>query len=464
MKEIKVVNIAFLLSLFSVTLFSQSDSVFSFSLVEAQNFASDNFYMSKNAQLDVESAKKQVLETTAIGLPQVSGGVDYTYIPEVPEVVFGGYNYIFSTLPNDHVITAADLNNPNSVGLGFIPGEPVALGVEHNVSYNVMVNQLLFSGEYIVGLQASKTFKQLSEEAYEKTLIEVKDMVSGSYYSILILEKNKELLGESLENLKDLYNEAKKTTEVGLMESTDADQLLVNVTRTENSLKSIDRQIEFMYNMFKYQLGLPVETEIQLTEDIDDLILRNLIPATDLYEFKLDNHIDYKMLDTQEKINSLSLNREKSTYLPTISAFYKYEDKMEKAALDFTMKHMVGVSLSVPIFSSGMKTARVSKARIELEKIHLKKEQESEKIKMMAEQAQFDYLSALDTYQNEKSNFTLSEKIFNNTTIKYSNGMVSSMDLTLANNQFLQAQLSLSGAILELMNAKTKLDKAYSKL
>ncbi len=83
---------------------------------------------------------------------------------------------------------------------------------------------------------------------------------------------------------------------------------------------------------------------------------------------------------------------------------------------------------------------------------------------MIADQSQFDYLNALETYQSEIENFDLSSRILNNTTAKYTQGMVSSMDLTLANNQYLEAQLTISTAILDLLNAKVALDKAYNKL
>jgi outer membrane protein TolC len=451
------------ITLISIIGSAQNDSVLKFSLAAAQNYAIDNFYMSKNAELDIESAKKVVKETTAIGLPQISGGVDYTYIPEVPEASFGGSNYLFSSLPGNQPITSNDIND-GSIGIGFIPMDPIPLGVEHNVTYNIMLTQLLFNGEYIVGLQASKTYKQLSEEAYEKTSIELKEMVAGTYYSILILEKNKTLLNESLQNLQSIYFEIKKSGEFGMVESTEVDQIGINVSRTENTLKSIERQIELMHKMFRYQLGLNPEDQIELTENIDQLVSANLINITQIDSFRLDSNIDYRMLETQERISELSLKREKSTYLPSLSAFYKYEDKLEKATLDFSMKHMIGVSLSVPIFNSGAKNARVSQARIELEKNQLIKEQKSHLIEMEAEQARFDYINALEAYTNEENNFNLSSRVLENTIAKHEHGMASSMDLTLANNQFLDAQVSLSAAILNLLNAKTTLDKTCNKL
>jgi outer membrane protein len=443
---------------------AQSDTTLSLSLLDAQTYAINHYYLSKNAEKDIEAAKKRVWETTAIGLPQISGGIDYTYVPEVPEATFGGNMFLYGNMGDDDIVTGADLNNPDRAGIGFEPGEPVKLGVENDVSYNLLLTQLLFSGEYIVGLQASKTYRQLTEESYEKTNIELKEMVAGTYFSIVILEKNAELLKGTVDNLSNIYNDTKKSSELGLIEVTEADQIAINVKRTSNQLRAVERQVEFMYKMLKYQLGLSMNSEVILTEDIDGLIDANLITLDNLYTFNLEDNIDFRLLSTQEKLNQLSLRREKSLYLPSLSAFYQYNDRLERADFDFTMRHMVGVSMSIPIFNSGMKNAKVSQARIELEKSQLQKDQEAQALFMVADQARFDYLNAMETYQNEIDNFELSTRILENTTAKYTQGMVSSMDLTLANNQFLEAQLTISTAILDLLNAKIALDKAFNKL
>jgi len=70
----------------------------------------------------------------------------------------------------------------------------------------------------------------------------------------------------------------------------------------------------------------------------------------------------------------------------------------------------------------------------------------------------------LEKFYNETENFELSERVLKNTTEKYKQGMVSSMDLTLSNNQYIESQITISQTVLELLNTKVVLDKAYSKL
>lgn len=430
----KPLALTLMLSLFFSSIWAQEDSVYRFTLSEAQEFGIDNYFVSKNAELDIEIAEKKIWETTAIGLPQLSAGVDYTYMPEIPEIP------------------------------AFIPGEdPIQMGVTNNVSYNLALSQLIFSGEYIVGLQASKVYSTFAQENYDKVRIDLRESIAGSYYSILIIEKNVEVLTETLDNLKLNYEHTQKFYDEGLVEDTDVDQMGLVVKRTENSLSMVKRQYEYLAKIFKYQIGLEADSKIELTQDLTVLIENNII-GDEKYTFNLDENIDYKMLSTQENLMDLSMKREKSNFLPTISGFYQYNDQFEEADFNTNIKHILGISASIPILSSGMRASKVGQAKLELIKTQNMKEQEAQRLILTAEQAQYDYNTALQSYLNEQENFELSERVFNKATIRFKEGLVSALDLSLINNQYLEAQLTYASSIQELLMAKVAIDKAFNKL
>lgn len=451
-------------------IYAQTDTVYKFTLSEAQEFAIKNFFVTKNAELDIESAQKKIWETTAIGLPQISGKLTYQYVPgDIPVFDFGssmsgifdpivGYiNQGTGQTEQDYgaYMAAYYATNP--------PAEPDPITPRSTLTYSVTVSQLIFSGEYIVGLQASKAYKSLSSENYDKAKIDIKAAIAGSYYGLLILKENKCVVEETLENLRLTASHTQKFFEQGLVEDTDVDQLNLTVKRTENNLRTIENQIDYLSDMFKYQIGLKASNKVELTDSINNLIDKNIINPTNL-QFNLENNIDFKLLSTQEKLQLLSLRREKSLFLPQIAGFYQYSDKTEKATIDFTIKHVLGLNVNIPITSSGMRMAKVSQAKIALDKATNMKNQEAQRLIIAAQQAEYDYNTALENYANEKQNFELSEKVYKKTTARFKEGMVSALDLSLVNNQFLQAQLSLTGAIQQLLSAKTTLDKAYNQL
>lgn len=460
MKVLGLISLLIFAVISPIKLLAQGNLPIDFSLKDAQNYAIQNFYVSKNAKLDVEAAKKKVWETTAIGLPQVKASANWAYIPgTIPTLDFGSsisgaFSPIFSDLISKGYLNQDSL--PSS-------GEPSPIAERSTITYGFTVSQLIFSGEYIVGLQASKVYKSLSEESNFKTEIDIKQNVADGYFSILILEKNKSVLEQTIDNLTQSFDQTTKYYTAGFVEDTDVDQLRLVVTSTENSLNTVNRQLELLYRLFKYQLGITSDDKVKLTDSLDALIASNVV-IDSTYKFILEDNIDYQMLSTQEKLMKLSLNREKTKYLPTVAGFYQYEDKDKKPMMDFSIKHIVGVSVEVPIFESGSRMAKVSQARIEYEKAQNMKFQETERILMGADQALYDYRSALERYNNEKVNYELSEKIYRKTNLKYTLGVISSLDLTTINNQYLQAQMSYTMAVQELLSAKVKLDKAFNQL
>lgn len=421
---------------------AQTDSTLEFSLIEAQNYAVDHYFLSKNAELDIESAQKRIWETTAMGLPQVSTNGDYQrYLDDVPPA----FN-----------MPAFDQDG------NIIGSSEVEIFQKENWSLGANVSQLIFSGEYIVGLQASKVYKLLSEENYEKTVIDLKENLAGTYFAILILRENERVLQRTLDNLQLNLEHSQKTYEVGLIEETDVSQIDLTVKRTENDLQTIKNQLETMQRMLKYQLGVENTVEVILTDKLPDLVQNNIVDQSN-YQFNLDENIDYRMLLTQENLQELTLKREKSLLLPTLSGFYNYNAVLNSTA--FTPpQHLVGVSASWTLFQSGMRTARISQARIELEKAQNMKDQEAQRLILTAQQAQYDYETALTKYYNEQENFDLSEKIFNQATKRYQEGLISSLDLSIINTQYLQAQLSYAMSIQDLLTSKVALDKAFSNL
>jgi len=442
-----------------------------FSLDKAVKYASENNTKMKNAKLNVKSSKKKIWETTATGLPQVNGELNYQHIPgELPTANFGGtdprmtefYQYIFDQFEALGQPVPPDLESALTTETD--PQE-ITLGVKNSTTYSVTVSQLIFSGEYIVGLQASRTYHQISQINKEKQQLDLKETITKSYLSALILEKNKEILDSTKANVKSLYNETKKMVDAGLAESTDADQLKMNYNTLKNSVKSLERQIRLSYLMFKIQLGVDIDKTLQLTDNLDQLKVRLIKDnESNIRDFNVGNNINYRLAENQQEISQLNLKREKSRYLPKISGFYRYTDKTDKATFDFTINHTLGVNLTVPIFSSFQRNAQVQQAKIDLKKAKNDKQLLEKNLRSKLTQAEYEYKNAREETETAKENVQLAKNIYENTSKKYKEGMVSSIELTQTHDNYLQAQSDYFSALHDLFNAKIELEKILNEL
>ncbi len=448
----------------------EKDTLF-FTLNEAVEFAEDNNLKFKNSKLDIKASKEKVWETTANGLPQINGEFSYQHIPgELPTVQFGGtnpqmtefYRYVFNQFEAMGADVPAELRNALTTP---VEPEPVKLGVKNSATYSVTVSQLIFSGEYIVGLQASRTYLQISKINEEKQKLDLKSNVIKSYLSALILEKNKAILDSNIVNVKSLLEETKKLVEAGFAQRTDVDQLRLNYNTIRNSLNSLERQVDLSYMLFKIQLGMDLDKELVLKDNIDKLrtsILKE--DESNVDEFDMEENVNYKLAQNQQEISELNLKRAQSKFLPQISGFYQYMDKTNKPEFDFTINHTLGINISVPIFSSFQRNSVVQQRKIELKKAKNDKQLLEENLRSQLAQAQLDYNNALEKTQTARQNVELSQRIFKNTSKKYKEGMASSLELTQTNNNFLQAQSEYFNALNELFNAKIELEKVLNEL
>jgi outer membrane protein TolC len=424
------------------------------SLPEAQAFALQNNRTIRSSKIDIQHAEKQVWENIATGLPQFSVAANYLHQFVVPQLSFGPVLDL-NSLPDGN-ITKSDLTT------AYKNSPPFLLGVHDNTVFDFTVSQLIFSGEYLVGLQATKVVKEMTEKNLEKTENETKESVAGTYHLILVLGENEKVLSQSLKSVDQTYNELVKMNEQGLNEETDVDQVKISKSNIQTLITSIESQKQISIKLLKYQLGLDFDQNIELKDSLPGIIEQGNIQYLTSSVFDVNNSVDYQLVNYQEKISALMLRREKSKYLPTIAAFYRHEEQTNMPAFNFAVKNVVGASLNVPIFTSGMRNAKVSEAKFDLAKASLAKENAGQGLIMEFETAKSTYQTAYSNFITNRESMDLSRKVYDKTVIKYKEGVSSSFELTQNQNQFLTAESNYYNSVLSLLNAKAKLDRILS--
>ena len=424
------------------------------SISDAQTFALQNNRTVQSAKIDIQSADKKVWENLATGLPQVNVAANYLHQFKVPELSFGPVLDV-NSLP-DGVLTKQNIMD------AYKDSPLIPLGVMDNTTIDVTLSQLIFSGQYLVGLQATKVLKQLTEKSLVKTEDQTKESVAGTYYLVLVLTENARLLHTSLVSIDKTYNELVKMNEEGLNEETDVDQVKISKSNIQTLITSLESQKDISMKLLKFQLGVGFDQVVELTDSLPGIIQQGNVRYLTSPEFDVKNSINYQLVNDQEKISGLLVQLEKSKYLPTISAFYRHEEQTNQPSFNFAVKDVVGASLSLPIFTTGMRNARVSQAKFDLMKSQLAKADAEQGLIMEFETARSNYQTAFSNFNTNKESMNLSKKVYDKTVIKYKEGVSSSFELTQNQNQFLTAESNYYNSVLSLLNAKAKLDRILS--
>ena len=421
---------------------------YSFSLNEAIEHALINNYNAINAARDIDAAKKKKWETTTIGLPQINASLGYQNNIElqkslIPAEFFGGQ-----------------------------PGEfaEVAFGTRHNMIGNATVSQLIFNGSYIVGLQSAKVYLQISENAKIKTNQEIREMVVNAYGNVLLANESIAILEKNKTNLEKTLNETTQIFKNGLIEEENVEQLQITLTTIKSAQENIKRQKVIATNMLKLILGITIEKELILTENLNSLALNNINFELSTTPFQVENSIDFKIQENLVQSKKLLLLLEKSNALPSLAAAYNFGYNAFGNQFQFFTNNQrwlnfsnVGLSLNVPIFSSLGRSARTQQAKIALEQAKTQMTQVEQSLKLQFEKAKSDYEYSLEQLNTTKSSLTLAERIENKQQIKLKEGLSSSFDLSEAQRQLYATQQNYLQAMLDVINKKASLEKIITK-
>lgn len=435
------------LSFIIISFYGNAQSAFS--LKEAIQYGLTNNLDIKNSSVDMEIAEKKIWETTSIGLPQISGSAQFKNFIDIPTTV-----------------VPAIMFNPNAgenemMGLKF--------GTDYNLTGTLQVSQLIFSGNYLVGLQASKTYSNISKQVKEKKELDVKESITSAYYTVIVLKANKDVLDSTMKTIEKLYEQTKILVDEKVIESTNASQLELTVLQITNALSQINYQIEIAKNLLKFNMGYSISNEIELTETLDNYTQQVLDEIS--LSLNTQENIDYRLLTTQMQLKQLSLKNTKANYLPTLSGFFSHQQVGQRNQFNYFdgsqpwyPTTLWGLNLDIPIFSSGQKASQVNQAKLEVEKMENSLLQLDEGLKLQISQAVAEYKTAYESFQTQQKATDVAGSVLKNTIIKYKEGVVSSMELTQTQNQFLQTQTELVKANFNLLNTKLKIDKLQNNL
>jgi outer membrane protein TolC len=412
--------------LFHTCLLGQNDTL-QLSMKEAEQYAIEHNYSMKNASIDIKKAESTQWYAISTMLPQIAGTVDYT-------------NYLGYEL------------------------DMMGMKIPMNPTSNITAQaSIAISGAQIVSATLGRMAKEMAQTNYQITEQATKAQIKTVYFSILAMENTMTLLGESMENILKLETYVQQAVTVGISEQTDADQISVQVSSLQNSINSTKRSVEMLYNSLRLLLGTSVNMEIRLTERIEDIL--NIENANNLLNenFSLTNNLNYQLIEQNVALAKRQVRVNEWSYGPTLSAYYQYKAKIKTTDFDMNPPQVVGISLNVPIFSSGSKLSKVNEAKWSYKSAVNNMEMVSEQLKVQDRQLRYNLRSHFENYETQRKNIEVSQRVFNNITNKYEQGYASSMDVTNSSNNLITAQSNYIQAMLELINAQIELEKLLNK-
>ncbi|GHB82887.1 TolC family protein [Persicitalea jodogahamensis] len=448
MKRILFTHVVGLLTLVGLLAVDPAQAQTPYTLEAAVDYAIKNNLNIKNTQLDSKSAESRIGEIRAAGLPQVSATAG---------------------LIDNLIIQTAFL--PAFIGGGSPDDPPVAVqfGVKYQSNVSATLNQLIFSGSYIVGLRAAATYRELAKKNVTQSKVTVAEAVTKAYYSAQVAVERAKVLDLNIERLDTLMRDTRATFEAGFVEKIDVDRLEVQLNNLKTERQNVQNLIELSYTLLKFQMGMPLTDQIVLTDIVDESDA-NSLPAPISNAVDYSKRIEYSLLNTQGELAELDIKRIRSGYLPTASAFasYGYNSGRNNFGEIFSQKWFnnsaIGLNIQIPIFDGLTKKYQLQQAQITSDKVKVGRDLLTQSIDLQVQQANITLTNSLQTLETQQRNVDLAEEVVRVSKIKYQEGVGSNIEVINAESSLKEAQTNYFAALYDVLIAKVDLSKARGEL
>lgn len=445
-RSIKRVS-ALILMLLAVVSVKAQDS---FSLEEAIKYALENNENVKIARVNTSDADSQVGETRADGLPQINANFGYTNNTQIPVNIVPA-NTFDPTAP-EGATTA------------------IRFGVQHQSSLGVSASQMLWDGSFFIGLKAAKMLREKVLVDEQKAEQDVREQVMKAYYMVLVNQVRTGLIDINMATLDSTLRDTRAMYENGFAEKIDVSRLQVQLNNLKAEMSSVEQAILASKNMLKLTMGMPVDSEIELTDDLEGFDFD--YSSAEIDAFAISERVEVQQIEFLKRLAELDIKNTYSQYIPKVSLNAAWGrnsgtdifGNLWNDQKQWFSSSNVGLSVSIPVFDGLRKKYTVERKRYQLETLNYQSSQLSNSLRQELVNAQKALDVNLEMLEVQEANLELAQEVADVTRAKYTEGVGSNLELIDADQAYKVAEINYLTALYDAIVAKIDLDKALGKL
>ncbi len=426
------------------------NQTYSFTLQDCINYAYEHQDTVINAALDIKSTEYRIKEIIGSGLPQVNAGATFQDYLKLPSTLVD-----ISAFSNGQV-------PPGTLA-------PFKFGVKYQSNLTLDVNQIVFDGSFLVGLQARNTYRELSQRNYKRTRISANVNVTKAYYQVLVSDEQMKLLDANLAQLKQQLDQTTAQNKQGFVEKIDVDRLAYQYNALQTQRENVVRLLVLNYQLLKFQMGMPIGENLILKDKLADVKLEENTADLNTDSTFYKNRVEYNLFESQVALNGFDVKRRKALFLPSLNAFGNATSSYQNNTFsglygNYFPASYVGLRLTVPIFSGGQRLAQLRQTQITLQKSQNDLYRLKDALNLQASRARIVFFNGLQTLNSQRRNQELAREVLRVSKIKYQQGVGSSIEVTQAQTALEDADNKYIQGLYDALVSKVELDRAYGRI
>ncbi len=334
-------------------------------------------------------------------------------------------------------------------------------GSDNSYSVGVQIQQPVFTGfATLNGLRSARVSRAVQESGNETVKQTIRYAVLQIYWGMVNLQKSQTVATEAIRQLEELTSNQEAMMEQGM--ATEHDYLLTKASLEQARINELGvrKSISSMKRQFAALLGLPVSTEIALTDTSAAQPDRAITDVDSVVQAALQKRPDLKETVSQVRLTELGVKSAQSALYPTLSAGFSYSNtRPDQLRRDqWGDNWTFSAQLNFTLWDWGNRNFQIRKAREQQLSMVALLEDKRASVEKEVLDAYYDVEQSSKVLQAAELLVEAREKAYEASNAKHSEGVISTFELLEAHNSYVSAKHQALQAATDLELAVVKLD------
>ena len=409
----------------------------------------------KVADKEIEKKKYAQKGTYAALFPQINFTADYTRTLKKQVMYMDGFD----------MGGGSDEPTPGMEGIDMSKG--IEVGRDNNWTTGFNLSMPLVNATLWKSLSISALDVELSIEQARSSKISMVNQVKKSFYAVLLANDSYRVFKESYDNAMENYLDIKKKYDQGTVAEYDLIRADVTVKNSEPNMLQAENSLTLAKWQLKALLGMDLEMAIDCEGELAyfESVLFAEYMATDT---TLAGNTDLKQIDLQMQQLKKTLTMQKFDYLPTLSLTGMYQwnamnNDFKFKNYNWTPYSIVGVSLTVPIFSGGSKYHKIKQTQVSMHQMDLQRDDTKRNLQLAIKQYLDNMKTCVKQFDAAQKGVEQANKGYKIAQKRYDTGAGTLLEMNDAELALTQAKLNLNQSIYNYMVAKSDMEKVLGQ-
>ncbi|POY37886.1 hypothetical protein C3K47_04980 [Solitalea longa] len=437
----RILSIILILS--SVSGFAQQggQTPITLNLQQAVDLGLKNRYDIQSKKYNVELSQSEVSKSKKEWIPEVSSSGSVIYNTQIQQAY---------------------------IPPGFSPsGEPALFpfSPDNHTSFSLELNQPIFKPGIGTDVKIAKNNAAISQEKIRADEDIIKEQITLAYFNVTLKGLQHKVATNEETRFKEYADLAEGKFKAGSLIETDNMKAKLDYENAKVETQKAKQNYGLALSKLKYQINVPENTELTLSEPLDSSSLGKLNEKA-LANADVSKRTEIKQLMLQQEGLKLELDKTKQAAIPTVSFVANFTEHFQYSNFDYSLGEwwtpysFVGITFKVPITSNFKNHNTIQEKKIKLTQNELDLKQKTADVSYEILKSSTEVANAQQNMQVTKSNYELSQKIYGYQKAQYGLGSRPYGDLLETERSLRQSEQSYLQAVYDYLVASVNYQKA----